>query len=92
MKPIFRCEYCDKMDVEEEILKHEKECIYNRTKRSCLTCKYAENKITRVDCAVGQEIPDGQQFVNCNKYEWDGIDHAHPNPTAFNNLFGGIFG
>jgi hypothetical protein len=25
-------------------------------------------------------------------YVWDEIDHAHPNPTAFNNLFGGIFG
>lgn len=92
MKPIFRCEYCDKMDVEEEVLKHEKECIYNYTKRSCFTCKHAENKITRFNCKAGKDIPEGQQFVNCEKYEWDEIDHAHPNPTAFNNLFGGIFG
>ena len=92
MKSIFRCEYCDKMDVEEEILKHEAECVYNRTRRSCTTCKHAENKITRFICKAGKELPEGQQFIHCEKYEWDEIDHAHPNPTAFNTLFGGLFG
>lgn len=92
MKPVFRCEYCDKIDVEKELLKHEAECIYNRTKRSCFTCKHAENKLTRFNCKANKDIPEGQQFINCDKYIWDEIDHTHPNPTAFNNLFGGIFG
>ena len=92
MKPIYRCEYCDKMDVEEEILKHEAKCMYNHTHRSCFTCKNAENKITRFACRAGKDIPEGQQYTNCEKYEWDGIDHAHPNPVSFNNLFGRIFG
>jgi hypothetical protein len=92
MKPIYRCEYCDKMDVEEEILKHEANCLYNYTRRSCFTCKNAENIITKFNCKAGKDIPEGQQFMNCEKYEWDEVDHTHKNPTAFNNLFGGIFG
>ena len=91
MKPIFRCEYCDKMDIEEEILKHEKLCMYNRTQRSCLTCKHHENQMIRITCDAGIEIPDGQQFINCGKYEWDEVDHASKNPVHFNNLFGGLF-
>lgn len=92
MKQIYRCEYCDKMGTEEEIINHEDTCIYNYTLRSCSTCKNAENKITKFNCKVGIDIPEGQQFINCEKYEWNGIDHTHSNPVAFNNLFGGLFG
>lgn len=92
MKPIYRCEYCDKMGTEEDILAHEQICLFNHTIRSCSTCKHEVNKIKKIDCKAGKEIPEGQQFIHCDKYEWDGIDHTHPNPTAFNNLFGGIFG
>ena len=42
MKPLFRCEYCDKIGVEEEIIQHEQTCINNYTKRSCYTCLHAE--------------------------------------------------
>lgn len=92
MKQIFRCEYCDKMDVEYEILKHETICPFNRLSRSCMTCKHAENKITKFVCKQGKEVPEGQQYTDCDMYVWDEIDHAHPNPTVFNSLFGGIFG
>ena len=92
MKQIFRCEYCDKMGIEKDILEHEQTCSFNHTIRSCSTCKHAENKIKKFDCKAGKEIPEGQKFINCDKYEWDEIDHTHLNPIAFNNLFGGMFG
>ena len=38
MKPLFRCEYCNKIGTEEELVKHENECINNYTKRSCNSC------------------------------------------------------
>ena len=91
MKKIFRCEYCDKTGIEEEILKHEDNCIYNHTKRSCMTCKHVENIITRFNCKAGKDIPEGKQFVDCDKYEWDGVDHAHVTPNVFGNIFGGLF-
>ena len=92
MKPLFRCEYCDKIGTEEDILEHEQICLFNHIIKSCSTCKHAENKIIKFNCKAGKEIPEGQKFVNCDKYEWDEVDHTHANPTAFNNLFGGIFG
>ena len=92
MKQIFRCEYCDKMGVKEDIIKHENECISNYTKRSCFTCKHAENKITRFICKNGQELPEGQIYEHCRSWEWDEKDHISRNPTAFNTLFGGLFG
>lgn len=92
MKPIYRCEYCDKMGVEEEIMKHEETCLFNYTRKSCSTCKFKETKGFNYKCANGKDIPEGQMYVGCDKYEWDEIDHTHLNPTAFNSLFGGIFG
>ena len=92
MKPIFRCEYCDKMGTEEDILKHEEECLYNYTKRACYTCKHAEAKVHKYNCKLDKEIPEGKIYTCCDKYEWDEVDHTHPNPIAFNNLFGGMFG
>ena len=41
---------------------------------------------------LDKEIPDGQMFVNCDKYEWDEIDHTTVHPVASNTLFGGMFG
>ena len=32
MKPLFMCEYCDKIGVAEEIEIHEETCIYNYNK------------------------------------------------------------
>lgn len=92
MKPIFRCEYCDKMGVEEEIAPHEETCMHNYNKKSCYTCKYAENKITKFNCTFGKSIPEGKIFEFCDFYDWDEKDHTTRNPTAFNTLFGGLFG
>lgn len=92
MKPIYRCEYCDKMGTKEDILKHEEECIYNYTKRSCYTCKHAEAKVYKYTCKLDIEIPEGRIYTGCSQYEWDEKDNAHKDPVKFNSLFGGLFG
>jgi hypothetical protein len=91
MKPIFRCEYCDKLGTEEEITKHEAECIYNHTKKSCFTCKHAENKIIKFVCKLGKDIPEGKLFEYCPEYEWDEKEFAIRTASPFSNIFGGIF-
>lgn len=92
MKAIYRCDFCDKTGTAEEIMQHEESCLYNYNKRSCMTCKFAENKITKFNCTAGKEIPEGQMFTGCDKYEWDKIDHAKACSSTLTNLFGGLFG
>ena len=93
MKAIYRCDFCDKMGTAEEIMQHEESCVYNYNKRSCMTCKFADNKITKFNCTAGKEIPEGQMFTGCDKYEWDKVDHTKtPGPSALTGLSGGLFG
>jgi hypothetical protein len=96
MKPVFKCDYCKFMGTEEEVREHEPICTDNYDRKSCYTCVHKQYKPREkqwcYECKAGKEIPEGQQFVNCDMYEWDEVDHTHSNPTAFNNLFGGIFG
>ena len=90
MKAIFRCEYCDQMGTAEEIEKHEGECIHNRTKRSCLTCKHkVVASMPKCECALNVDIPDGKYFEQCKKYEWDEYDYA---ARSYNSMFGNLFG
>lgn len=94
MKALFRCEYCDKIGVAEEIEKHENECIHNRTKRSCFTCKHANKHgfaALKFACAHGKQIEEDHYYCDCDSYEWDERDHTTRNPIASNNLFGGAF-
>ena len=94
MKQLFRCEYCQDIGTEEEIKKHEEECIYNYNKKSCWTCKHAKRSwITTVECTVGQEIPQGKYIERCSKYEWDEKDHSKPSAKDIfgDNAFGGLF-
>lgn len=92
MKPIFRCEYCDKLGTEEEIIKHEEDCIHNYSKKSCHTCEYAKRDGLSYKCANGIDILEGHLFINCSSYQWDKKDHTSRNPWALNSLFGGAFG
>lgn len=92
MKAIYRCEYCDKMGIAEEIIKHESECIYNKEKRSCITCRHSElASFNKFVCKIDRDIPGGQYYENCSSYEWDEKDHSTKNPSISNTLFGGIF-
>ena len=94
MKQLFRCEYCDQIGPEEEIKKHEEECIFNYTKHSCLTCKYAERGMLNYKCTNGKDIPEGKYLEQCNKYEWDEQDHVTRkliNTGPLGGIFGGLF-
>jgi hypothetical protein len=92
MKPLFRCEYCNKTGIEEEIAKHEEECFYNYNKHSCTTCKRAQIKGLKYSCAGGKDIPEGKMFIGCDLYIWDGEDHSKVDSSSvFGNLFGGLF-
>lgn len=90
MKQLFRCEYCNEIGTAEEMTKHEAECIHNYTKRSCMTCKYAQRSFTKFTCDAGREIPDRKLIEYCNNYEWDEKDHTTKNIFG-GNLFGGLF-
>ena len=90
MKALYRCEYCSKQDIAEEIEKHEVECTYNPAHRSCITCKHGEMHFVSYACALGTEIPKGMFMQSCSKYEHSGIDYAQP--AGVDALFGGVFG
>lgn len=92
MKPVFKCDYCSKMGTEEEIKKHELECLDNYDRRSCFTCVHKEigkfdiNMMT-YKCKAGKEIPEGKYIEFCPQYERkEKVDYS------FGNIFGGFGG
>lgn len=88
MQPVFKCEYCKFMGTEEEVKKHEAECVDNYDKRSCTTCKHRKtycNPTWRYECENGIDIPEGKMFENCSSYE-------RKEKVDYGNLFGGLFG
>lgn len=91
MKPVFKCEYCNFIGTEEEVAGHEKTCISNYDKHSCTTCKYKGFKsIYQYKCTCGKEIPAGQQYENCDKYEREENCLRSLNDIV-NGVFGGAF-
>ena len=88
MKPVFKCDYCYKMGTEEEIKKHELECINNYDRKSCYTCvhkkfdKVVDNMIA-YKCKLEKEIPEGKIFEFCPQYE-----RREEADNLFSNLFG----
>lgn len=93
MKQIFKCDYCSKMGIEEEIREHELECTNNYDRRSCFTCIHRKvaSKDNQVcyECKIGQEIPQGKIFEFCNTYEREEKrEEEISNPlSSFLNLF-----
>ena len=83
MKPVYKCEYCDKMGIEEEIREHEKDCFKNFNNKNCMTCKHCKTDgIKRMECICGIEIPEGKQFLHCDKHE-----KGKPEVVGFMNVF-----
>lgn len=41
MKPVYKCEYCDKMGDQATISIHESACNHNPENQTCYTCKHA---------------------------------------------------
>lgn len=90
MKQLFRCEYCTEVGTEEEIVKHEQECIYNYNRRSCFTCAHKKGNYLAITCDLGRELESGKYMEGCSKYEWDEKNHTGKNAFG-GNLFGGLF-
>ena len=87
MKSVFRCEYCDFMGTEDEVLSHEPDCPNNYTRRSCSTCKHKGYvNLKQYKCACGKEIPEGLEMRFCDKY-----DRKEKSDT-FSDLLSGILG
>ena len=83
MKPIYRCEYCDVTGTEEEIRKHEEECIKNYNKKSCLTCKHCSTDgFKKIECKKGKEILEEKMYTNCSSHEV-----GEPEVTGFMGAF-----
>lgn len=74
IKPLYRCDYCDFVGTEREVLKHENSCIYKI--RSCEKCA---NVMVRYDintnmayycCKCGKYIKIKDGFNKyCDKFE-----------------------
>ena len=78
MKPVFRCEYCNFMGIEEVVKEHEKTCSYNASQRDCESCKHANlfkhinfnnPSKNKIECEKGKDVPIGQKFINCDLHE-----------------------
>ena len=92
MKPIFKCDYCRFVGTEEEVSKHEEDCIENYTKQGCWTCQHRGFKgFTEMKCGVGQEIPPGQMMQFCPKYERkETPDYGSGLNDIVTTMFGGL--
>lgn len=92
MKPVYRCEYCDHMGTEDDVRKHEINCMYNYDRKSCWTCKHRDSSsLMRFKCLLGTKIPEGKIYEFCRKYERN-EDKKAPQTVddIFCSLFGGI--
>ena len=96
MKPVYKCDYCDKMGTEEEIREHEEKCTENYDKKSCYTCKNKgkltiENKLCKYECKAGKDIPAGSIYQFCELYERK-ESSGNSYKDFSDNFFGSLFG
>lgn len=86
MKPVYKCDYCSFMGTEEEVTKHEVDCMDNYDRRSCYTCLHKKG-LVKYECEAGKEIPEGKFYEFCPQYE-----RKEKSEHPFDDLFGGLFG
>lgn len=91
MKAVFRCDYCSEMGAEEEIQKHEPECLRNYDRKSCYTCEHASSKwkdgMYSYECSAGVEVKPGCRVEFCDSYKQKQMVDA-AGFASFRNLFG----
>ena len=91
MKPVYKCEYCTHMGIEDEVREHEIKCYYNYDRKSCWTCKHRDPKsLIRFECLLGTEIAEGRLIEFCGKYEYNGKTEPKTAADIFGGLFGGL--
>lgn len=89
MKPVYQCDYCDHIGTEDDVRKHEEQCMYNYNRKSCWTCKHKDRKtLMRFKCLLDVEIPENMLMEFCGKYEWDEQKHDKTVPNLFGSFFG----
>jgi hypothetical protein len=69
MQQVFKCDYCKFMGTEQEVREHEVKCFDNYDRKSCFTCVHKIISGINYKCDCGKEIPEGQIFEFCDKYE-----------------------
>lgn len=74
MKLVFKCDYCHEIGTEEEIQKHEPNCLHNYDAKNCHTCihkdKFSfENKQMKVICKKNIDVPVNNVICFCSSYE-----------------------
>ena len=91
MKPIYKCDYCSTTGIEEEIKKHEENCVANKAKRTCYTCGYRKGwGIKTFNCQQGVEIPEGKYMEGCPNWTEDKreFDAKNPYTSIFESFLG----
>lgn len=90
MQPVFKCDYCDFMGVEDKVREHELHCCDNYDRKNCFTCKHAGfANIKQLKCDRGIDIPENKIYEFCGKYERK-EKTGSPIYDVFDNLFGGF--
>lgn len=70
MKPVYMCEYCDKMGDQITIEEHEQECIHNPANKTCCSCKHAKVYKYWDNCTCTKNIK-GDRYVLDVKDCWE---------------------
>ena len=89
MKALYKCDFCDMTGTEEDVYIHEATCMNNPKRKSC---QYCENKKTSFNSSKViytcdfKDIPEGQQYINCDKFTLKKM-----NDFSINNIFGSFF-
>ena len=71
MKALYKCDFCDMTDTEKNVYIHEATCTNNPNRKSCQYCKNRKislNPKTTVYTCDFKDIPEGQQYINCDKF------------------------
>lgn len=91
MKQVFKCDYCEFMGTEQEVEKHEVECVNNYSRRSCYTCRHRGYQGLCFTCSNGVELPAGKLCEFCKQYDQE-EKSTNPLDDLVNLMFGGKLG
>lgn len=91
MKLVYQCDWCGERGTEKEIREHEANCIMNKALRSCYTCGNRKGfGITRMDCQLDKEIPEGKYFQGCP--DWVADEQVFDTKNPYSSIFDCFFG
>ena len=68
MKQIWKCDFCDKTGIKEEIEKHEKNCSYDKSLKNCYTCEKLIPDMIYEVCVIGFDVERYKKKGKCPKW------------------------